>query len=267
MSFFALELSPQASEILLTIVKTFVITFALFSFFGVGIYTARQIRGGQLFTAASMPVPLIVRPVAGWIFISCVIGLIYLQSILYVLVVLFGISGAVMENQRTFKVQFGFNRVPILKAMVWGMLVFGAIMLVETPLMQASGWVLDYLDLPHPEQQAVETFRQYNDFSTIVRFLFLAVFISPAIEELFFRGYLLTFLKNYTSTPLAIFFSAGIFAFAHLNLGVAAPLWFLGIVLGIAYEHTGSLLVPISIHACFNLATGLSILLDKSSPT
>jgi membrane protease YdiL (CAAX protease family) len=59
--------------------------------------------------------------------------------------------------------------------------------------------------------------------------------------------------------------SAGIFAFAHLNIGAAIPLWFFGIVLGMAYEHTGSLLVPISIHSCFNLATGLSLLLEKGN--
>ena len=48
-----------------------------------------------------------------------------------------------------------------------------------------------------------------------------------------------------------------------MNLVAALPLWFLGIVLGLAYEHTGSLLLPIGIHACFNLATALSLLVDK----
>jgi membrane protease YdiL (CAAX protease family) len=85
------------------------------------------------------------------------------------------------------------------------------------------------------------------------------------IEELFFRGYFLTFLKNYTSTWLAIILSGGVFAFAHLNLGAVLPLWFLGVVLGVAYQHTGSLLVPMGIHACFNLATGLSLLMDKGN--
>jgi len=121
--------------------------------------------------------------------------------------------------------------------------------------------------VPHPEQQSVETFRQYNVSSTIFWFLLQAVLLFPVIEEIFFRGFLLTFLKNYTSTWLAIILSGGIFAFAHLNLGAAPPLWFLGIVLGVAYEHTGSLIVPISVHACFNLATGLSLLMDKGNPS
>ena len=138
-------------------------------------------------------------------------------------------------------------------------------MLVETPLMEVSVWALDALQMPHPEQQSVETFRQYSQASAILFFMLQAVFVFPAIEELFFRGFLLTFLKNYTSTWLAIVLSAGVFAFAHLNLGIVLPLWFLGIALGVAYEHTGSLLVPMCIHACFNLTTGLSLLMDKGS--
>jgi membrane protease YdiL (CAAX protease family) len=136
---------------------------------------------------------------------------------------------------------------------------------VETPLIEISDWILDQLHISHPEQQSVETFRQANHVTAIVWFLLQAVLIFPVVEELFFRGFLLTFLRNYTSTTMAIFLSAGVFAFAHLNLGVVLPLWFLGLVLGFAYRHTGSLLVPICIHACFNLATGLSLLLDKGA--
>jgi hypothetical protein len=88
---------------------------------------------------------------------------------------------------------------------------------------------------------------------------------NPIIEEFFFRGFLMTFLKTYTSTIMAIVLSAGVFAVAHLNVGAVIPLWFLGIVLGIAYEHTGSLVVPIGIHACFNMVTGLDILIEKGN--
>ena len=170
-----------------------------------------------------------------------------------------------MENQRSVRTQFGFDRVKPGKALTWCLLIFGAVMLVETPLLDFSVWALDALRMPHPEQQAVETFRKENQVSAILWLMLQAVFLAPVIEELFFRGFFMTFLKNYTSTWLAIILSAGVFAFAHLNLGIALPLWFLGIVLGAVYEHTGSLIVPIGIHACFNLATSLSLLMDKGS--
>jgi membrane protease YdiL (CAAX protease family) len=138
-------------------------------------------------------------------------------------------------------------------------------MLVETPLTEASDLLLEFLRVPHPEQETVESFRQFNAPSLIFLFMFQAVIFNPIVEELFFRGFLLTFLKNYTTPLFAIVLSGGIFAFAHLNLGAALPLWFLGIALGVAYEHTGSLVLPMAIHGCFNLATGLSLLLERGT--
>jgi len=264
---FALTLSPALRADLLGFVQGFFILFVLVSFLCVGGYAARQIRAGRLFTSENAPLSLIMQPAAGWFFVGSVVGMIYLQSAVYAILVLVGIAGALAENRRTARTQFGLDRLAPSKALTWSLLVFGAVMLVETPLTQASAWVLDALQMPHPEQQQVETFRQYKQSWTILWFMLQAVFLFPIIEELFFRGFLLTFLKNYTSIWPAIILSAGVFAFAHLNLGAVLPLWVLGIILGVAYEHTGSLLVPVGIHACFNLATGLSLLMDKGSPS
>jgi membrane protease YdiL (CAAX protease family) len=265
MTLFALTLSPDVRTELSSFVQGLFILFVLVSFLCVAVYTARQIRMGRLLRSEQRPPSLRIQPVAGWLFIICVVGLIYLQSPLYAIVVIVGVAGALAETGRTARVQFGFDRVEPIKALAWSILVFGAVMLVETPLTQVSAWGLDALQISHPEQQSVETFRQYSRISSILWFMLQAVFLFPMIEELFFRGYFLTFLKNYTSTWLAIILSGGVFAFAHLNLGAVLPLWFLGVVLGVAYQHTGSLLVPMGIHACFNLATGLSLLMDKGN--
>jgi uncharacterized protein len=267
MTLFALTLSHALRAELLSFVQGLFIFFVLVSFICVAGYAVKQIRAGRLFPGENAPLPLAMQPAMGWSFVVCVIGLIYLQLPLYAIVVLVGMAVALAETGRTVRTQFGLDHLKPGKALTWSLLVFGAVMLVETPLTQASAWALDALQMPHPDQQSVETFRQYNQSSTILWFLLQAVFLFPVIEELFFRGFLLTFLKNYTSTWLAIVLSAGVFAFAHLNLGAALPLWLLGIVLGVAYEHTGSLVVPIGVHACFNLATGLSLLMDKGSPS
>jgi membrane protease YdiL (CAAX protease family) len=267
MPLFALTLAPELRKELLKAGEWLFVVFVLVSFISVAAYTVKQIRAGTLFAVENVPLPLVLQPVAGWVFISCVVGLIYLQSAWYAIVVLAGVIGVLAENRRDLASQFGFNRMKPSKAMTLGILIFGAVMLVENPLTEASSWALDLLSVPHPDQESVETFREYSSSAMQLVFIFQAVFIFPVVEELFFRGYLLTFLKNYTSTGLAVVLSGGVFAFAHLNLGAAIPLWFLGIVLGIAYEHTGSLLVPISVHACFNLATALSLLLDKGNPS
>lgn len=268
MTHFALTLTPEVRAVLYSIVKASFILFILVSFVTVAIYSVVRIRQGRLFDPAHVPLPLIMEPpVAGWLFVTCVVGLIYLQSIFFPMIVMFGVAGAVLQNRRTLEKQFGFDRLKLARTLSISFLIFGAVVLVVTPLNDAWGEMLDYFNLAHPDQVSVKTFRSYSETSIIISFLFQAVIFNPIIEELFFRGFLLTFLRNYTSTTLAIVLSAGIFAFAHLNLGAAMPLWFFGIVLGIAYEHTGSLLVPITIHACFNLATGLSLLIEKGNPS
>jgi len=202
---------------------------------------------------------------AGWFFMISVLLLILLEPSLYALLVVMGVVGVLVENHRTFGVQFGFDRMKPLRTVKLIVFGFGAVMLVETPLSQASVWVLDIFHIAHPEQQTVETFRQFDKAPAIMGFLFQAVLLFPIVEETFFRGFLLTFLKNYTSAWMAIILSAAVFAAVHLNAGAFLPLWFLGFALGLAYEHTGSLLLPMGMHMCFNLATGLYLLLDKGS--
>lgn len=268
MSMFAFTLSPETSRVLYSIVKLLFIFFIVGSFICVASYAAIRVRARQFFTRETAPLSLTMQPApAGWLFACCVLGLIYLQSILFPLVIMMGVISVVVQNQRTLDVQFGFDRLSVSKAITVALLVCGAVVLVETPIYDLSTEFLDCLRVPHPDQESVQTFRQLSNVNSIAWFLVLAVIFNPLIEELFFRGFLLTYLKNYTSTTMAIILSSGIFAFAHLNIGVAIPLWFLGIVLAIAYEHTGSLLVPIVAHGCFNLATGLALLLDKANPS
>jgi hypothetical protein len=266
MSFFALTLSPDLRRDLFGVVEFTFIAFVVVSFVIVAGYASWQFSKRRLLASEFAPLPVaFYPPISGWLLIACTLGLIYLQSTFFPIVVLAGTAAIVVQNRRGAEVQFGFNRLPLIRAQAYALLVFGAVMLVESPLTDASDWAFDFFRLPHPEQDTVEMFRQFNGASDILGFMFLAVVISPIIEELFFRGFLLTFLKNYTTPLVAIVLSSGVFAFAHLNLGVAIPLWFLGIALGLAYEHTGSLLVPMTIHGCFNLTTALAVLLDKGN--
>jgi len=268
MSLFALTLAPDLRRDLFAVVEASFVAFVVISFVIVAGYTAWQVSRRRLLTPEFAPFPLVLQPpLSGWLLIACILGLIYLQSMLFSIVVLAATAAVVAQNRRSAESQYGFNRLPIIRAQAYALLVFGAVMLVENPLSNLSDWLFDFFHLPHPDQDTVEMFRQFNSATDILGFIFVAVIVSPIIEELFFRGFLLTFLKNYTTPLFAVVLSGGVFAFAHLNLGAVIPLWFLGIVLGLAYEHTGSLLVPMTIHGCFNLATALSLLLDKGNPS
>ena len=263
---FALTLEPEVSRVLFTVVKVTFLIFVTGSFVGVAAYTARQIARGRLLAPEFAPLPIKFQPaILAWSLTAIILAMILSSMGLFSFVIMVLTFAVVVQNRRTAEIQYGFNRLPLIRAQAFALVVFGAVMLVESPLSAGSDWLFDFFRLPHPDEDSVESFRQLHSLPQILTFVFFAVIFSPVVEELFFRGFLLTFLKNYTSPTLAIFLSAGVFACAHLNLGAFVPLWFLGIVLGVAYEHTGSLLVPMTIHGCFNLATALALLLDKGN--
>jgi membrane protease YdiL (CAAX protease family) len=264
MSPFALVAPPsvRSGELVILVQIAFVL-YTLGSFIRVLAYASGEFRAGGMTDNPRAPLPLKVSGIAGWLFIISVLGLLYVQSWLYLPLIVVGVSAFLIESGRTAREQFGLARVRAGLLLQWSLLVCGAVIFIELPLSQLVDWLMNAIHLPHPEQENVVIFRSFRQPGEIFSFLVQAVLISPLIEEIFFRGFLLSFLKNYTSTWLAIVLSAGVFAFVHLNLGSVIQLWLLGIVLGVAYENGGSLLLPFGIHAFFNLFTALSLLLDK----
>ena len=81
--------------------------------------------------------------------------------------------------------------------------------------------------------------------------------LAPVAEELFFRGFLYTALRQRLSIVAAITISSLVFAVGHIDaLGVVAASFIMGVFLALAYEYTRSLWVAIAIHALNNsLAT------------
>jgi membrane protease YdiL (CAAX protease family) len=88
--------------------------------------------------------------------------------------------------------------------------------------------------------------------------ILLVVTIVPAVcEETLFRGFVQRVLRGRLSAAWAIGISSVLFAGVH-----AEPLGFLsrvaiGVGLGVAYERTGSLRLPMIIHAAHNLISSL----------
>ncbi len=91
------------------------------------------------------------------------------------------------------------------------------------------------------------------------------VFI-PVIEEILYRGLILGgFLKRYTPTQ-AILLSSLIFSFAHLNIERFFSLLILGVILGIFYYKTNSILVSSISHFIFNMAIILKFKIHDFNP-
>ncbi len=82
------------------------------------------------------------------------------------------------------------------------------------------------------------------------------------VEELFFRGYLLTYLERWGGARLGIIASSILFSFIHFYLNIAGSWAFallpsvnlvlLGVLLCLLVLHHGSLWVSVGFHFCWN---------------
>ncbi len=95
--------------------------------------------------------------------------------------------------------------------------------------------------------------------------LVMTVILAPILEEILFRGIILKGLINNGSQPVAaIIISAVIFGVVHFNPWQFAGALLLGLVLGLVYYKTKSLLMPILLHAFNNLVSAMMMLYSDS---
>lgn len=88
-----------------------------------------------------------------------------------------------------------------------------------------------------------------------------AVIIAPMQEEFLFRGYIYGVVRRYGGVMAGVLFNSVLFAAIHVHLPSFAPLFVLAVCLTLAYEWTGSIWVPMCMHALFNSTTVVSLLL------
>ncbi|AFZ46671.1 Abortive infection protein [Cyanobacterium stanieri PCC 7202] len=100
-----------------------------------------------------------------------------------------------------------------------------------------------------------------QDKVALLIFFITASVAAPIFEEIIFRGFLLPSLTRYMPVWGAIVLSGGVFAIAHLSLSEILPLATLGILLGIIYTRSRSLLSSIMVHSLWNSGTLFSLFL------
>ena len=96
--------------------------------------------------------------------------------------------------------------------------------------------------------------------------LFTIILLAPLIEEILFRGFLQTFIRQHLGSRQAIGITSLLFALFHYapeqglgNIPIVGSLLVLALFLGFVYEKRGSLLAPITLHACFNSISVLNL--------
>jgi len=114
----------------------------------------------------------------------------------------------------------------------------------------------DLLGRPIPEQAIVDEARNAAGGDALV-YLVGAVVLAPLAEEIFFRGILLPAASRFVGERTALALQAVVFGLIHVDGAwhtwpLAIPLALVGWCAGFVYLRTGSLAVPILLHATFN---------------
>ncbi len=160
---------------------------------------------------------------------------------------------------------WGLTGQPLVRQAGWALLIvfmicpllFGLMYLVIMVYGLVSGTQL-------PEHEALTILRAPSTpMWLIVMTVVNAVVIAPLVEELVLRGVLLPVVaKGLRSSWQGIVVTALLFGMIHYSVPQTVPsLTLFGIILGYAYAKSGSLVLPILIHAIFNLRTVLFTLL------
>ena len=92
-----------------------------------------------------------------------------------------------------------------------------------------------------------------------------AVFLAPVQEEIIFRGFLYGVARRYLGPAAGIVLVSLLFAAIHLHAPSFLGLFVLAVCLTLAYEWSGSLLVPMTMHAMFNALTVVNLLLGGTA--
>lgn len=155
--------------------------------------------------------------------------------------------------------------VPWFRALIYG----GAVVALALPLLSglSFGWtaLLRQMGLPDELQDAIAIFSNTQSPWVVAGMLIVACVLAPLMEELLFRAGLYRFCRQRWGRVPALLVSSILFGAVHANWAGFVPLAFLGMMLALAYEATGSIRVAIIAHAFFNLNSILAILSGLTS--
>lgn len=154
---------------------------------------------------------------------------------------------------------FNGGKMPLWKLTGLALLLI----LVCAPLV---GWLANVMNPGGGDDQEIVTFfREHSGSTERLWMVLMAVVVAPFTEELVFRGFLYGVFQRYFGKLASMFFTSVLFAAIHVHLPTMLPLTVLALGFTLGLEMSGSLLVPMVMHAAFN-GTTLLFLMNAPAP-
>ena len=183
-------------------------------------------------------------------------GHIVSGAVIYASIVIFLVGLLVYRNLRVADVfgldSMGFART-LGRSLLWLGAAYPLLMLVQAMVYGAAGGEMS-------PQEVVEFLQNADTPRDRLAVLAMAVVVAPVAEEVIFRGYLYPVGKKYFGAFASMAVTSLLFAVLHGHMGSLPALFTLAMCLGLAYEKSGTLLVPMIMHAVFNAISVTAIL-------
>lgn len=134
----------------------------------------------------------------------------------------------------------------------WTFYIIGVLLLYTSMIL--FGYLAQEVGFTPKKQDVAKQVIQMSETSIFLVILGPALLI-PIVEELLFRSLLYRSLKFSLSPLLAAIISASLFGFAHIEPDTIPQLIIIGLILSYVYEKSGSIIIPIALHATNNFVT------------
>lgn len=139
--------------------------------------------------------------------------------------------------------------------------------LITLPVIMLAGFVVNiissYYGLIPEMQDVVKWVLEEKSLFVLVSLIIFGIVVAPMIEEIIFRGFLQSALKNSFRGRYAIVISASLFAAVHMDVFAFIQIFILGMLLGYLYEKTQTLMASIVVHVLHNSLTLVFLLYFK----
>ena len=139
--------------------------------------------------------------------------------------------------------------------------------LITLPFIVLAGFIINlissYYGIAPEMQDVIRWLLEEKSIFVIVSLVFFGIIIAPVMEEIIFRGFIQSALKNSFGRQYAIIISASLFAAVHMDIFAFLQIFILGILLGNLYERTRTLTASIVVHILHNSLTMVFLLYFK----
>lgn len=174
--------------------------------------------------------------------------------------ILFAFVAGFHQRGIDWRRSIGLRGISPLKSIGFGAICFLAILPPLAVTFAACSWVCRLVGIKEEAQPIADLLAGSDSMVVVVLIVAFAITIAPVFEEFLFRGFAYPALKQRWGTWRALMVVSAVFAAIHFHLPSLGPLFALALGLGLAYELSGSLLAPITMHALFNAANVAMVL-------